>query len=144
MNRVTQQSSWHRDIVQLLRAHRITPTVQRVLIASQLFQRPQHLTAEQLLELANGSGRRVSKATVYNTLGLFVRKGLVRELIVDGNRAFYDSNNSPHAHVYNPDTQQLFDVDVKDIDFTLPEALGTQARIDRIEVTVHLASAESR
>jgi Fur family iron response transcriptional regulator len=140
METVTQQSSRHHDIVQLLRTHRITPTVQRVLIASRLFERSQHLTAEQLLELANDSGRRVSKATIYNTLGLFVRKGLVRELIVDGNRAFYDSNTSAHAHVYNPDTQELFDVDVKDIDIALPAALGREARIDHIEVTVHLTS----
>ncbi|MES9843867.1 MAG: transcriptional repressor, partial [Candidatus Sedimenticola sp. 6PFRAG5] len=88
----TQNPDTQRQITRLLRSKGISPTSQRVKIASALFARPQHLNAEQLMDLANENGRPVSKATVYNTLGLFTRKGLIRELIVDSSRSFYDSS----------------------------------------------------
>ncbi|MES9969634.1 MAG: transcriptional repressor [Candidatus Thiodiazotropha sp.] len=103
----------------------INLTKQRRVIANALFARNQHVTADQLHEMLKDSGARVSKATVYNTLGLFVRKGLVREIFIDASRTFYDSNNSHHHHFYNVDTGDL--IDVKDrlahhfVDQELPE-----------------------
>jgi len=94
-----------------LRAHDITPTQQRVDIARILFARPQHLSAEQVLSIVNRDGQVVSKATIYNTLNLFARKGLVREVIVDPNKLFYDSNVSDHHHFYNVDSGELMDID---------------------------------
>ncbi len=87
----------------------IMPTQQRVDIALIMLNRPQHLSADQLLALANHNGGGVSKATVYNTLGLFACKGLVREVLVDPNRVFYDSNTQNHHHLYNEDTGTLVD-----------------------------------
>jgi len=132
------------DIVRLLRRHRISPTVQRVLIASKIFERPRHLSADQVLALTRETGRRVSKATVYNTLGLLVRKGLVRELVVNSSCTFYDSNTTPHAHIYNPDTQEFYDMSMDDLSFSLPKDLPPESRIDRIDVTVHLAPSKGR
>ncbi len=97
-------------IVDRLVAHGIQPTQQRVEIAQILFARPQHLSADQVLDQARAAGSRVSKATVYNTLGLFARRGLVREVIVDPSRVFYDSNTSEHHHFYNVDTGDLTDI----------------------------------
>jgi Fur family iron response transcriptional regulator len=88
----------------------INLTKQRRVIANTLFARNQHLTAEQLYEMLKHAGARVSKATVYNTLGLFVRKGLVREIFIDASRTFYDSNTSHHHHFYNVDTGDLIDI----------------------------------
>lgn len=95
----------------LLTRYQITPTRQRLEIAQHLFQRPQHLSAEKILEGVNHDGHRVSRATVYNTMGLFARKGLVREVLIDRERVFYDSNNSAHHHIYNLDTGELYDVE---------------------------------
>ena len=64
----------------------------------------------------NLHGHRVSRATVYNTMGLFTSKGLVREVLIDRERVFYDSNNSAHHHIYNLDTGDLHDVDASSID----------------------------
>jgi len=90
--------------------HGIFVTAQRRTVARVLFSRNQHVTPEQLHELINLSGARVSKATVYNTLGVFAEKGLVREIHVSNSKTFYDSNTSRHHHFYNVDTGDLIDM----------------------------------
>src|SRR5207237_7950275 len=79
----------------------IRPTAQRVQIAELLLSAPQHLSAEQILASLRASGARVSKATVYNTLNLFAAHGLIRQLSVDGSRAWFDSNVEPHYHFHD-------------------------------------------
>ena len=98
------------SIVELLQGRDIVPTRQRVEIARWLFSRPQHLCADQLLGMVNGAGCHVSKATVYNTLGLFAGRGLVREVIVDPSRVFYDTTTHEHHHFYNVDSGELTDI----------------------------------
>ncbi len=110
-------------VVRVLTNLGISPTLQRVQIAAVLLSRPQHLSAEQVLQLVNQAGTVASKATVYNTLGLFARKGLVREVIIDPNKVFYDSNTDLHHHFYNVTTGELTDVDATDLDIAkLPQA----------------------
>ena len=97
-------------IARVLRQHDAKPTVQRMALAEILFSQPQHVCAEGLLDHARDSGMRVSKATIYNTLKLFVRCGLLREINVDANRRYYDSTITPHHHFYNVDTGELVDI----------------------------------
>ncbi len=100
------------DIIKLLQSQQINPTRQRVEIAQLLFERPQHLCAEQVMnELAERGKGKASKATVYNTLNLFTQQGLVRELCVDSAKVYYDSNTTEHHHIYNVDTGELWDVE---------------------------------
>lgn len=96
---------------QRLNEHGILPTQQRLQLADVLFSAHRHLSADQVLSEARERGYSVSKATVYNTLGLFARKGLIREVIVDPSRVFYDPNTGPHHHFYNLDTGELIDLD---------------------------------
>jgi Fur family iron response transcriptional regulator len=98
------------ELVGLLRAHGIQPTQQRLEIARALFVRPQHVSADQLLARVNGTRHIVSKATIYNTLGLFAEKGLLREVFVDPSKVFYDTNTGEHHHFYNVDTNSLIDI----------------------------------
>lgn len=109
-NHAESQPVAHETLVGLLRVHGINPTQQRLEIAQILLARPQHLSAEQVLHLVNKGDAQVSKATVYNTLGLFARTGLVREVIVDPAKVFYDSNVSHHHHYFNVDTGALSDI----------------------------------
>jgi len=111
------------EIIKKLRSSGVNPTNQRVEIAQILFARPQHLSAEQILKKVNEEGlSSASKATIYNTLGLFAKKGLVTELIVDPNKVFYDSNVSHHFHFFNTDTGELTDIPLNAIKFDeLPE-----------------------
>lgn len=109
-------------VIALMASHGITPTQQRMEIAQILFARPQHLSADQVLALANEAGSHVSKATVYNTLGLFAREGLIREVIVDPAKVFYDPTTAPHHHFYNVDTGSLEDIGADAVELKrLPE-----------------------
>jgi Fur family iron response transcriptional regulator len=117
------------QIVNLLRQHDVTPTRQRIEIAGYLFQRPQHLSAENILEGVNAEGNRVSRATVYNTMGLFTDKGLVREVLIDRERVFYDTNRADHYHVYDVDSGELRDVMRSEIEITSIPELPEGARV---------------
>ena len=120
----------------------ITPTPQRVEIARILLARPQHLSAEQLLCVLKESDLAVSKATVYNTLGLFAENGLVREVIVDPSKVFYDSNCSDHHHFYDVESCTLTDIDVRDIAIgDLPDVPEGKV-VDRVEVIVRVRSRD--
>lgn len=97
-------------IAELLEEKCILPTVQRVEIAGLMLAESQHLSADQVLARSRAAGLTVSKATVYNTLGLLVDKGLVREVIVDSTKVFYDSNTGQHHHFFNVDDGTLTDI----------------------------------
>ena len=96
----------------------IRPTAQRVRIATVLLSAPQHLSAEQILAQLRAAGARVSKATVYNTLNLFAAHGLIRQLSVDGSRAWFDSNVDPHYHFHDLTTGALIDLPVPAVEFS--------------------------
>jgi len=101
----------HPDMVnERLRGCGILPTAQRLRIASVLLPAPQHLTADQILAELRHRGEKVSKATVYNTLNLLAGKGVIRQLAVDGDRAWFDSNTTPHFHFQDVDTGALTDL----------------------------------
>ncbi len=88
----------------------ILPTPQRLEVAKILLEKPQHVSADQIIDRLRISGSTVSKATVYNTLNLFSERGLVKECLVDPVRKFYDSTTHPHHHFYNVDTRELSDI----------------------------------
>lgn len=106
----TSFSSERANVIDRLRSSHITPTHQRVLIGEALFSRAQHVSAEQVLSMVNDEHEEVSKATVYNTLGLFAQKGLINELIIEPGKVFYDTNLEKHYHLYLTDTGELQDI----------------------------------
>ena len=99
-----------KDILRKLKQHDIMPTSQRIEVATILLARPQHLSADQIIDKLRVRGSRVSKATVYNTLKLFSEQGLVKELSLDSSRKFYDSTTHPHHHFYHVETGELSDI----------------------------------
>jgi Fur family iron response transcriptional regulator len=102
--------------------HNILMTPQRVEIAGVLLERPQHLSADQIIEQLKVTGSAVSKATVYNTLNLFSQRGLIKEVMVDPVRKFYDSTTHAHHHFYNVDSGELSDIPDELVRFqNLPE-----------------------
>jgi Fur family transcriptional regulator, iron response regulator len=96
----------------------IRPTAQRLQIAALLLSAPQHLSAEQILATLRSSDTRVSKATVYNTLNLFAARGLIRQLCVDGARAWFDSNVAEHYHFHDLDSGRLIDLPTPEVQFS--------------------------
>jgi len=127
-----------KEIATLLRAHDINPTSQRVEIAQVLFLRCEHLSAEDVFALVNEESARVSKATVYNTLGLFAERGLIREVIADPARVFYDPNTSPHHHFYDTSTGKLLDIPAEDVQINGLPALPEGMRMEGVDVIVRM------
>jgi Fur family iron response transcriptional regulator len=126
------------EIATMLEAKGILPTPQRMDIAGIMLACHQHLSADQVLARVNQNGAAVSKATVYNTLGLFAEKGLLRQVIVDPTKVFYDSNVSVHHHFYNVDTGMLVDIEGGDchVDRLPPPPPGTVP--DGVDVIVRI------
>jgi Fur family transcriptional regulator, iron response regulator len=111
-----RHDSYSRDnLADVLRVHGINPTHQRIEIAHALYSRQEHLSADQVLSLVNERHPETSRATVYNTLNLFVARKLIREVIVDPSRVFYDPNVSAHYHMYDVETGKLTDINAADV-----------------------------
>ena len=99
-----------KEIVQKLKRYGVMPTSQRIEVASILLARPQHLSADQIIDKLNSRRSCVSKATVYNTLKLFSQQGLVKGLNVDSSRKFYDSTTHAHHHFFHVESGKLTDI----------------------------------
>lgn len=122
-----------------LRASGLRPTRQREELAGLLFgEGDRHVTAETLHREAMVAGTQVSLATVYNTLHQFTQAGLLREVVVDSGRAYFDTNTSRHHHFFNTHTHELADIHGDAISVgRLPEAPeGT--RVEDVEVVVRV------
>ncbi len=121
----------------------IRPTAQRLQIAALLLAAPQHLSAEQILASLRATGARVSKATVYNTLNLFAARGLIRQLSVDGARAWFDSNVAAHYHFHDLDSGRLIDVPVPDVQFSRLPAPPPGMEMAGIDLVIRLRKKTS-
>jgi Fur family iron response transcriptional regulator len=129
--------------VKRLRACEIAPTGQRLEIARVLFSCCQHVSAEQILARVNEAAPVVSKATVYNTLKLFREKGLVREVIVDPSRVFYDPNTVPHHHFYDVDTGVLTDIPAGEITVSGLPSLPPGVVEEGVDIIIRTRSAKA-
>jgi len=102
-------------IERMLRSHGVKPTQQRMEIGMVLLSKPCHLSADQILNTLRDAGNQISKATVYNTLNLFTRQGIVREVAIDPAHLMYDSTTHRHHHFFNTDTGELIDIESSDL-----------------------------
>lgn len=133
------------NAIDLIRAAHLRPTRQRLALARLLFdQGDRHVTAEQLHHEALAATVPVSLATVYNTLHQFVGAGLLREVVVNPGRSYFDTNVSDHHHFFHEDNGQLSDIAGERIevrDLPNPPA-GTAVR--RVDVIIRVASEISK
>jgi Fur family iron response transcriptional regulator len=129
------------DVSEMLRGAGLRPTRQRVSLARLLFASgDRHVSAEILHEEAVRSGQRVSLATVYNTLHQFKRAGLLREVAVCGQCAYFDTNTSNHNHYFIEGDGKLMDIPGDSIRVDgLPEP-PDNLRISHIDVVVRLVA----
>ena len=125
-----------------LRAVGLRPTRQRLALGDLLFSKgDRHLCAEDLHAEARAARVPVSLATVYNTLNQFKGAGLLREIAIEGDRSYYDTNTSNHYHFFDDEKHQLMDIDMSSLRVTgVPEAPKGKV-IDRIDVIVRLKDA---
>jgi Fur family iron response transcriptional regulator len=131
----------YRHILETLQRAGLRPTRQRLALARLLFDgRDRHITAEQLHGEAVSHRVSVSLATVYNTLHQFTAAGLLREVVVDPGRSYFDTNITDHHHFYNEKTGDL--LDIAELEVANLPAPPPGAKIARVDVVVRLAEED--
>ncbi len=126
-------------LIEKLRTARLRPTRQRLSLAKILFgQGDRHVTAEELYEEAQSAKVPVSLATIYNTLHQFTHAGLLREVVIESGRSYFDTNVSNHHHFYLVEDGRLLDIPGMDIALQKLPQPPMDAEIDRVDVIVRL------
>ena len=120
----------------------IIPTKQRRVLAKILFKKGnRHISAEDLYDEVKQEDRKISMATIYNTLKQFTILGLIREIVVDKNRSLYDTNNEPHYHLYIEDEGKVHDIPTNNINLDLP-SVPACLNLHNIDVIVRVRSVK--
>jgi len=98
------------DLVTRLKDHGVQPSAQRLAVADYVLTTLEHPSADQVLERVQQSFPMLSRATVYNTLNLFVEKGLIRQLVLAEGKVVFDPKLEPHHHFVDEDTGRIEDI----------------------------------
>lgn len=98
------------ELTETLRAQGIQPSAQRVAVAEYVLRTEDHPSADQVFARVRAQFPMISRATVYNTLHLFVRKGLLRQLVLTEGRVVFDPNTDRHHHFIDESTGEILDV----------------------------------
>ncbi len=128
-------------VLEGLRASGLRPTRQRLALAELLFSNgDRHITAEMLHAEALNAGVRVSLATVYNTLHQFTSVNLLREIVVDASRSYFDTNTTDHHHFFHEENGRLEDIPGRQISVADLPAPPEGCQVSRVDVIVRLSS----
>ena len=126
-------------VLERLRAAGLRPTRQRVALARLLLENgDRHVTAEQLHGEASTAAISVSLATVYNTLHQFTEAGLLREVVVEPGRSYFDTNTSDHHHFFCETTAKLQDIPGQDVMVSRHPLPPPGTRISRVDVIIRV------
>jgi Fur family iron response transcriptional regulator len=129
---------WH-DVKSMLRSVGLRPTRQRMSLGWLLFGKgDRHLTAEMLYEEATRAKVPVSLATIYNTLHQFTEVGLLRQVAVDGSKAYFDTNATEHHHFFVEEANELVDIPGADVIVDKMPTAPEGYEVSRIDVVVRL------
>ena len=122
-----------------LRASGLRPTKQRLAITKILFGKKKtfHFTIEQLKKIVE---KKISTATLYNTVNTFKKKGYLKEILLKGNKTFFDTNTKHHHHFYDEDLSQLVDIEDKNISINYLPKTPRGKKVKSVEVLVKIAN----
>ena len=130
--------------INALKRNDIRPTKQRMILAKLLFEKGRrHITAEELYDEVKKDNRKISLATVYNTLKQFTNINLIREIVVDQNRSLYCTNNESHYHLYIEDEGKIIDIPTKNIDLNIP-SIPACLKLHNIDVIVRIRTLKNK
>ena len=131
------------DCVNKLRNSGLRPTKQRLKICETLFntEKTFHFTINDLSKIISEKlSEKISLATVYNTVHAFKKKGYLKEISINSDKSYFDTNTSIHHHFYDEDTHELIDCEVDDIDPINVKINITKKKINSVEVLIRVAS----
>lgn len=130
--------------IKTLENNNIRPTKQRIVLAKLLFEKGQrHISAEELYDEVKQNNRKISLATIYNTLKQFSSLGLIREIVVDQSKSLYCTNNESHYHLYIEDEGKIIDIPTKNIDLNIP-SIPACLKLHNIDVIVRIRTLKEK
>ncbi|MFZ2870528.1 iron response transcriptional regulator IrrA [Zavarzinia sp.] len=139
MSRTTGPERPFRDALQRLKAAGLRPTRQRLALTRILFENGhRHVTAETLHAEAKTAGVDVSLATIYNTLHQFTGVGLLREVVIDTGKAYFDTNTDDHHHFFFEDSGRLADIPGAEIAIANLPSTPMGMEVARVDVVIRL------
>ncbi len=127
--------------IERLRASGLRPTKQRIALCKILFDRKEtfHFTIEKLKKIIDkGNKKKISLATLYNTVHAFKEKGYLKEIPLKGNKNFFDTNTKHHHHFYDENMSQLVDIEDKNISINYLPKTPIGKKIKSLEVLVKI------
>ena len=128
----------YNSAINKLEKNGIRATKQRRVLAKLIFEKgKRHISAENLFDEVKKEERKISMATVYNTLKQFTSLGLIREIVVDQNKSLYCNNNQSHYHLYIEDEGKVIDIPTKNIDLNIP-SIPACLQLHNIDVIVRI------
>ena len=131
------------DFIEKLRDSGLRPTRQRVKICEVLFNQEKtfHFTISDLVnKISEEKKEKISLATVYNTVHAFKKRGYLKEISINSDKSYFDTNTSAHHHFYDEDTHKLIDCNNEEIDPINIKKNITGKKINSIEVLIRVAS----
>jgi len=131
------------EFIDKLRISGLRPTKQRLKICEVLFKRDKtfHFTINDLAKsISENVSGKISLATVYNTVHAFKQKGYLKEITINSDKNYFDTNTSAHHHFYDENTNELIDCDEKDIDTINVKKTLPGKKIKSVEVLIKIAS----
>jgi len=131
------------EFVDKLRSSGLRPTKQRLKICEVLFNREKtfHFTINDLAKrISEKLNEKISLATVYNTVHAFKNKGYLKEISINSDKSYFDTNITNHHHFFDEDTNQLIDCDINDIEKINIKKNITGKKINSVEVLIKVAS----
>ena len=131
------------NFIEKLRESGLRPTKQRVKICEVLFNRDKtfHFTINDLVKkISEELNEKISLATVYNTVHALQKKGYLKEISINSDKSYFDTNTTVHHHFYDEDTHQLIDCDENEIENVNVKNNITGKKINSVEVLVRVAS----
>ena len=131
------------NFIEKLRETELRPTKQRVKICEVLFNRDKtfHFTINDLVKkISEELNEKISLATVYNTVHAIQKKGYLKEISINSDKSYFDTNTTVHHHFYDEDTHQLIDCDENEIENVNVKNNITGKKINSVEVLVRVAS----
>ena len=130
--------------VKILENYNIRPTKQRMVLAKLLFEKgDRHISAEELFEEVKKENRKISLATIYNTLKQFRNIGLLKELVIDQNKSIYCTNHDSHYHLLIEDENKIIDIPQKNIDLNIPQ-IPACLSLHNIDIIVRVRTLKNK
>ena len=136
--------SAYNSAINILEKNGFRATKQRRVLAKLIFNKgKRHISAENLFDEVKEEERKISMATIYNTLKQFTSLGLIREIVVDQNKSLYCNNNQSHYHLYIEDEGKVIDIPTKNIDLDIP-SIPACLKLHDIDVIVRIRTLKDK